>query len=197
MSKARDIKAAFDIFDKDGSGKMSASELRSILKRQGSGPVFSDKEVDELLKLFDKDNDKSLNLAEFTIAWAFHGSKFRGTEIYTNDLYERRVAPWTSQIGELFASLDIDKSGFVEPAEMAKVITVVSGYAFDEEEYLSWYDSNGGQSDGKLDLKEFGWYICDLAECEEDRMEKAIESFREAIHYVQNVRQKTMTRKKK
>ena len=194
VNKAKDIKSAFDIFDKDKSGKMSGAELRAILKRPGGDSVFTDKEVDDLLKHFDKDNDKQLNMAEFTIAWCFHGKRFQSTELYTNDLYVRRVEAHKDAIAELFTLMDVDKSGFIEPSEMAKVVTVVSGYAFDEKEYLSWYDSSEGKSDGKFDLQEFGWYICDLAECDAAKMESAITSFKEAINYVMNVREKTKKR---
>ena len=195
--KAKDIKAAFELFDVNGTGKLSESDLRAILTRPGGEAVFTDAEVDDLLKKYDKDHDKELSLAEFTISWCFHGSKFSGTQLYTNDMYERRAGPHQEAIAKLFAKMDVDQSGFIEPSEMAKVVTVVSGYAFDEEEYLSWYDSSGGRSDGKFDLKEFGWYIVDLAQCDEDKMLGAISDFDEAIDYVQNVRQKTMTRKKK
>ena len=43
-------------------------------------------------------------------------------------------------------------------------VEVYSGEQFSIDHFLSWYDSNGGDSDGEFDEKEFGWYaqvICD------------------------------------
>ena len=41
-----------------------------------------------------------------------------------------------------------------------------TGEAFDEAQFFAWFDVHGagGQPDSQLDLKEFGWYVADIAE---------------------------------
>jgi calmodulin len=57
--KAQDSKSeiieAFKVFDKDGSGKISAEELRSIMTDLGE--KLTDEEVDEMIREADKDGD--------------------------------------------------------------------------------------------------------------------------------------------
>ncbi len=50
-----EIMEAFKVFDIDGSGKISASELRSIMADLGE--KLTDQEVDEMIKEADKDGD--------------------------------------------------------------------------------------------------------------------------------------------
>lgn len=57
--KAQDSKSeileAFKVFDKDGSGKISADELRSIMTDLGE--KLTDNDVDEMIREADKDGD--------------------------------------------------------------------------------------------------------------------------------------------
>lgn len=57
--KAQDSKSeiveAFKVFDKDGSGKISAEELRSIMTDLGE--QLTDNDVDEMIRGADKDGD--------------------------------------------------------------------------------------------------------------------------------------------
>jgi len=58
-----DLRAAFRVFDKDGSGSLSADELRGVLTTMGE--KMSDAEVDEMLAEADVDGDGQINYAEF------------------------------------------------------------------------------------------------------------------------------------
>ncbi|KAK3305871.1 uncharacterized protein B0T15DRAFT_213250 [Chaetomium strumarium] len=46
---------AFTVFDKDGSGTISSDELRHVLKQLGEN--LTDEEVDEMIKLADRNGD--------------------------------------------------------------------------------------------------------------------------------------------
>lgn len=65
--KAQDSKSeiieAFKVFDKDGSGKISADELRSIMTDLGE--KLTDGDVDEMIREADKDGDGEINIQEF------------------------------------------------------------------------------------------------------------------------------------
>ena len=58
-----ELRDAFKTLDADGDGFLSASELRNVLTSMGE--PLTDKEVDEMFRLVDINNDGKLNFAEF------------------------------------------------------------------------------------------------------------------------------------
>jgi calmodulin len=55
----QELKNAFQVFDVDGSGTISAEELRQVLKSLGEN--LSDKELDEMLMMADKNGDGTID----------------------------------------------------------------------------------------------------------------------------------------
>lgn len=58
-----DLKAAFMVFDKDGNGYITRDELKSAM--QVIGETLTDRDLDELLRTTDHDNDGKINYEEF------------------------------------------------------------------------------------------------------------------------------------
>jgi calmodulin len=56
---AHETRAAFDVFDKDGSGTISADELRQVMKSLGEN--LTDAEIDEMIKEADKDRNGTID----------------------------------------------------------------------------------------------------------------------------------------
>lgn len=54
-----EIREAFKVFDKDGNGFISASELRNVMLSLGE--KLTDAEVDEMIREADKDGDGQVN----------------------------------------------------------------------------------------------------------------------------------------
>lgn len=73
MGSAQDtedeLRNAFHVFDKDGSGTISASEMREVLKTLGED--LSEKEINEIMSAADTDGDKSID-CEFFFSLSFY-----------------------------------------------------------------------------------------------------------------------------
>ncbi|CAJ1386400.1 unnamed protein product [Effrenium voratum] len=59
----QEVIAAFKRFDKDGNGRISRSELATVFK--SLNPNMTDRDLDDLMNSADKNNDGSLEIAEF------------------------------------------------------------------------------------------------------------------------------------
>jgi len=60
---AHETRAAFDVFDKDGSGTISADELRQVMRSLGEN--LTDREIDEMIREADKDDNGTIDYEEF------------------------------------------------------------------------------------------------------------------------------------
>ncbi|KAJ0164890.1 Calmodulin [Colletotrichum tanaceti] len=58
-----ELKNAFKVFDRDGSGTISAEELRHVLTSLGEN--MTPAEIDEMIQMADKDGDGSIDYDEF------------------------------------------------------------------------------------------------------------------------------------
>eukprot|EP00665_Eupelagonemidae_sp_cell47_P006101 gene6100-2308_t len=79
MSEAskEQLRAAFAVFDTDGSGTLSAAELKAVLLRPVNGvpSELTAEHVDHIVQQYDANGDSVLQLSEFVEAWsALHTS---------------------------------------------------------------------------------------------------------------------------
>ncbi len=63
MADEKEIRDAFDSFDKDGSGRISTGEIRELLI--SIGVELSDAQADQLIRAFDKNNSGQMEFDEF------------------------------------------------------------------------------------------------------------------------------------
>ncbi|KAK4101227.1 EF-hand [Parathielavia hyrcaniae] len=59
LDTEQELLNAFQVFDKDGSGTISSDELRNVLKSLGEN--LTDAELDEMIKLADRNGDGSID----------------------------------------------------------------------------------------------------------------------------------------
>ena len=60
---------AFQVFDRDHSGKISRDEMKNILMKYGKD--FTESECEEIFDLLDLNKDGEIDYAEFTELWKF------------------------------------------------------------------------------------------------------------------------------
>jgi len=65
MNPEEELKEAFNVFDKDGNGFISASELRHVMTNLGE--KLTDKEIDEMIREADVDGDGQISYEEFGV----------------------------------------------------------------------------------------------------------------------------------
>lgn len=63
------VRAAFDLFDLDGSGAISCDELKSFLTKPGDGRQLNDEEVRAIIAEYDTNGDGLLQFEEFAALW--------------------------------------------------------------------------------------------------------------------------------
>jgi Kef-type K+ transport system membrane component KefB len=113
------IREAFEAFDEDGSGAISASELRQVLTKPGmANSLLSLEEVQAIIQRFDDDNDGELQFDEFAALWtAKRRSSFQklgkeSTDLQPNLTNAIVVCGYGEVAQQLCASLDVPYVAF-------------------------------------------------------------------------------------
>nr|XP_022332304.1 neo-calmodulin-like [Crassostrea virginica] len=131
-----DFKETFNLFDKDGDGTISTSELAMVMRSLGQNP--SDMELEMMLRGVDEDGNGSIDFEEFVLMMA---KKLERSN--TED-----------EIREAFKLFDTDNNGFITVAELRNILTDTGEKIRPEEadELIKAIDKDG---DGKIDYEEF------------------------------------------
>lgn len=69
VDNEEELKNAFKVFDKDGSGTISAIELRAVLQHLGEN--LTDDDLDEMLKMADKNGDGNIDCKYYPTLFSF------------------------------------------------------------------------------------------------------------------------------
>ncbi|KAK1423137.1 hypothetical protein QVD17_18432 [Tagetes erecta] len=99
-----ELEQVFKKFDVNGDGKISSSELGSIMGSLGHCP--SNNELENMIKEVDADGDGFIDLHEFI-------------ELNTKDVDSNEVM---ENLKEAFSVFDIDKNGLISAEELQKVL---------------------------------------------------------------------------
>jgi Kef-type K+ transport system membrane component KefB/voltage-gated potassium channel Kch len=91
------IRRAFQSFDEDGSGSISADELQQVLTKPGQSNVkLSYEEVVSVIERFDEDGDGSLQFEEFASLWTAK----RRVEFFSQTEQNQTESPATRSISD-------------------------------------------------------------------------------------------------
>ena len=144
-TKYKELKEAFDFFDKDGSGSIDAKEISTVLNQLGHKSTAV--ELGDMMTSIDKNQDNSVSFDEFCVLIKA-SSKF---ELKQND---------QDDLKEQFRLFDLDGNGSISPDELKKVMATMGEKISDAEidELLQKYDLN---KNGAIEYHEFVKYMLD------------------------------------
>lgn len=132
-----EVKKVFDRFDTNGDGKISATELKNVMKALGS--ETSPEEVKQMMEEMDIDKDSYISLEEFA---EFCSKKVEGDENGSQELHDA------------FEMYDQDKNGLISATELHLVLSQLGEHCTvaDCEKMIQSVDADG---DGNVSFDEF------------------------------------------
>lgn len=133
------LQAAFELFDADKSGQISAPEMLQALRLLGASPTNA--EFGEMLKAIDSNNDGVVDFREFALVW-WKREK------------ERLEADFDTELTMAFKVFDSDNSGSISLTELKEKLTTLGEKMTDDEvqELLTECDKDGS---GTISYEEF------------------------------------------
>jgi len=131
-----EFKEAFSLFDKDGDGCITTTELGTVMRSLGQNPTEA--ELRDMIDEVDADRNGTIDFAEFLNLMA---RKMKDTDS-------------EEELREAFKVFDKDQNGFISAAELRHVMTNLGEKLTDEEveEMIREADIDG---DGQVNYEEF------------------------------------------
>jgi calmodulin len=136
--KLKEYKEAFDMFDVDKSGHITANELFKVMKNMGND--LSLKDIKQMIAELDNDGSGEIGFNEFI-------TFIQRTQVHEEISEEEEVI-------RAFETFDRDGSGSISCAEFRYILTSL-GDRFSEEEVDEVFKEADLNEDGKLDFREF------------------------------------------
>lgn len=161
----------FHQFDQNSSGLIERNELRRFIRMQGGGVVYEERDLEELLDLFDLNGDGKLSYGEFLRAFSQDSTVLLDRANSLTQSIQSKLLSSSSPLSQSFSSVvpglghsdhhletfkrsDKDSSGVVDRAEMRRLLRV-NGITYKEEEFESFFSVHDLTGDGKLNFEEF------------------------------------------
>jgi calmodulin len=131
-----EFKEAFSLFDKDGNGRITSSELGTVMRSLGQNPTEA--ELQDMINEVDADGNGTIDFDEFL--------HMMGKKMNNVDSDE--------ELREAFRVFDKDGNGYISAAELRHVMTNLGEKLTDEEvdEMIKEADLDG---DGMVNYEEF------------------------------------------
>ncbi|KAH7716680.1 calmodulin [Aphelenchoides avenae] len=134
--QVEEFKEAFELFDKDGDGRVTARELGIVMRSLGHEPT--DQELLDMVHEIDEDGNGTIELEEFV--------KMMSKKV--------KVDENEKELREAFQVFDRDNDGFISPFELRHVM-INLGEKLSEEEVVEMIREADLDGDGKVNFTEF------------------------------------------
>lgn len=146
------IQEVFSKFDKDGSGKLDAHELRSALRMLS--PTASTKQISMWSKWLNAsgNGDGLVSHKEF-IKWLWEGSKM-AVEVL-NQLVAETGDSMPARVRELFERFDKDGGGYLDLAELSKVLFSLNIEKLSDQDVIDLIKELDTGGDSRVSRTEF------------------------------------------
>lgn len=115
--KVKDLRKAFALFDRDGTGTIDREELEQCLNSVGIHPTPA--EMDALYSSMDTDGDGKIDFAEFMDAMV-------------GEFEEQELEEELKDVRDMFALVDTDGSGRLSPEELKNAIRAMGVHVDDD-----------------------------------------------------------------
>lgn len=142
-----ELREVFKVFDADGDGKITKSELGCVLRSLGDD--LSEEELALMVEAADKDGDGCIDLQEFISLNTFDAAD--GTAIAACE----GIFPATDDLKDAFRIFDADMDGKISAQELHKVLTSLGDAECtidDCRQMIRGVDKDG---DGFVDFQDF------------------------------------------
>lgn len=140
---SKELTETFKYFDKNGDGRISATELGQVLRSVGIASTHE--ELDVMIREVDGDNDGFIDLEEF---------------IQLNKVTQEAIDDEQKTMAAAFEVFDIDKDGFISAAELHRVLSDL-GEVLTEEDCLTMICNVDRNGDQRVDFSEFKYLMQD------------------------------------
>lgn len=148
---SRELSEAFRYFDKNGDGKISATELGQVLGSLGIQSTHS--ELETMVREVDSDGDGFIDLEEFITLnrLALEATEGENGEVKT--------------VQEAFDVFDINRDGFICASELYKVLSGLGEVGLTVEECHTMIKNVDQDGDGLVNFTEFKFMMHDNFVC--------------------------------
>ncbi|CAD5210908.1 unnamed protein product [Bursaphelenchus okinawaensis] len=134
--QVEEFKEAFELFDKDGDGRVTAVELGIVMQSLGHTPT--EQELIDMVNEIDEDGNGSIELEEFV---KMMSRKVKDTET-------------EKELQEAFQVFDKDNDGYISAVEL-RFVMMNLGEDLSEDEVCEMIREADLDGDGKVNFTEF------------------------------------------
>lgn len=131
-----EFREAFGLFDRDGNGVITTSELGTVMRNLGQNPTEA--ELKHMIHEVDVDGTGTLNFSEF--------SSMMAKMIWKVDVEEERR--------QAFRIFDRDGNGYISPEELRTVMCNL-GEKLTDDEVAAMIKEADMDGDGRVNYEEF------------------------------------------
>lgn len=143
----KELHEAFDMFDHDKDGRITSSELQTVMKALRLEPT--DAEVRRMISQVDIDGNGSVEFNEFIVMMS---CRMQQQSLIDDEM--RRQQKEEDEVRQAFRIFDIDGDGLIDAQELRLTMQNLGENLTDDDvrAMIKSADKNG---DGKIDYEEF------------------------------------------